>query len=257
MEENILEKIAICLVNPEGRGNIGSVARAMKNMGLSRLILVKGVDPDCNETRQMASGAYDLVEKAVVADTLKEAIAPYQIVAGTSRRRGKSRSPTHYVAEFPDYLFPLLAANECVIVFGQERAGLTNEELDLCNSRIYIPTNSAHGSLNLAQAVLLVAYEIYRNAEKPNPPSDRVLATSQELEGMFGHMEAMLSEVGFLNPENPSWIMRAFRNIFGRAGLNHREVKIIRGSYSDIEWYFNHILDVGKRDRKPASRRRR
>lgn len=250
-QKELLKQIAICLVEPEGAGNIGSVARAMKNMGLSRLILVGGVDPDCEETRQMASGHYDIIENALHFDSLKEAVRPFNIVTGTSRRIGKSRRPTHYAKEFPEYLFPLLSAgNETAILFGRERSGLTTEELDLCQNRVLIPTVEDFGSMNISQAVLLIAYELWIAAAGPMPRPERSLATSQDLEGMYEHIEQLLTEVGFIGDANPAWMMRAFRHIFGRASLNRREVRIIRGAFSDIEWYIDHCIETGNRDGK-------
>lgn len=243
-----LSRIAICLVEPTYAGNIGSVARAMKNMGLSRLILVGGADPDCNETRQMASGQYDLIENAQRFDSLAEAIRPFEIVAGTSRRTGKSRRPTHLVRDYPDFLFPWLAQNEAVILFGREKHGLSTEELDLCQHRIIIPTRVRHGSLNLAQAVLLVCYELWLASQAISLNTEKKLASSNDLEGMFEHMRRLLTEVGFVKRENPQSMMRAFRHIFGRAGLGPRDIRILRGVFSDIEWYLDHCIQAGRRD---------
>ena len=253
--EQLLSRIAICLVEPTYAGNIGSVSRAMKNMGLSRLILVGGTDPDCNETRQMASGHYDIIENAVHADSVQEAILPYQIVAGTSRRTGKSRRPTHQVNTYPDILFPQLEHNEAVILFGREKHGLSTEELDLCHHRILIPTNGRDGSLNLAQAVLITAYELWMAAEAPVLFTERKLATNEDLEQMYGHMQGLFVEAGFIDKENPQVIMRAFRKILGRNGLTSRDTRILHGVFSDLEWYIDHCVEVGKRDgpRKDSS----
>jgi len=163
-QEHLLSKIAVCLVDPTYAGNVGSVARAIVNMGFSRLLIVGGVDTDCEEAKQMASGNFHIIEQAKRFDSLKEAIAPFQIVAGTSRRVGKSRRPTHTARGFSEFLLPLLKDKEAVIVFGREKSGLTTQELDLCQYRVYIPSVEKHGSLNLSQAVMVILHELYVTA---------------------------------------------------------------------------------------------
>lgn len=243
-----LDKIAICLVDPTYAGNVGSVARAMCNTGLSRLILVGGVDVDDEMARKMASGNYHVIENALHVDTLEEAIAPFNLVVGTSRRTGKTRRPTHTVRGFAETFMPMMDDNEMVIVFGREKHGLTSAELALCQHRVYIPTHQTHGSLNLSQAVMIVTYELFMTVQNVKIGEGLILAKSDEIERMYEHMRTLLLEVGFLSKENPEWMIRAFRLIFGRAGLDSRDIRIIRGMFSDYEWYLDHCLETGKRD---------
>ena len=251
IDTEILSKIAVCLVEPTYAGNVGSVARAMKNMGLSRLIRVGGVDPDTHEARQFASGNYDIVENSLYFETLREAIEPFSLVVGTSRRTGKSRRPTHTSRDFPGVLFPLLRdGNEAVILFGREKHGLFTEELDLCQMRVMIPSHDQHGSLNLAQAVLIVCHEIYMAAGGEYEFPERKLATSKELESMYDHFRESLLEIGFCDPANPDWMIRALRNIFSRSRLDSRDIRILRGILSDFSWYIDHCVETGKRDGK-------
>ncbi len=233
------DNIRIVLVRPQGMMNIGSVARAMKNMGLRELALVDPAGPPTHpDARVMAVRAQDILEGALIFSQLAEAIADCTWVIGTTRRRGKGREglidPRHMAAEIAE----IATQNKVAVVFGPEDRGLSNRDLDLCQRLVTIPAHEKFGSLNLAQAVMIICYEIYMAAHyKQSSSGARRLATSEELEGMYRHMEEVLLHIGFLDENNPKRMMAVLRRIFSRAKLNTREVRVIRGICRQANWY--------------------
>jgi tRNA/rRNA methyltransferase len=235
----MLHRIAIVLVEPREAGNIGAAARAMANMGLSRLVLVRPPPHLVPDAFRMALAARPILEVAVVFDDLGEALAGFGFVAGTTRRGGAGRrgrvAPRQLAAELP----ALTAANDVAVLFGREESGLTNEELQFCQRLVTIPSSEGFGSINLAQSVLLIAYEIFLVAAggsgEAAAPARR--APTAELEGLFGQMERILLEIGYLHPENPARMMRVFRRLLGRAGPDAREVRALRGVFRQVAWY--------------------
>lgn len=229
--------ISIVLVEPQSPGNIGMVCRAMKNMGLSRLRLVKGCDRFHPESLKFAVSARDLLEKAEVFPDLASAIADCTLTAGTTRRHGKYRqeilSPQQVAEVFNQQAGPACTA---AIVFGREDSGLTTDELSQCRWHATIPAADEYGSLNLSQAVLIFCYELCRAGASPGGGRQSPIATSAEMESMFGQMDACLQRIGFLNEQNPGHIMRSMRRIFFRAELDSREVSILRGMLTQIDW---------------------
>jgi tRNA/rRNA methyltransferase len=234
-----MENIRIVLVRPQGMMNIGSVARAMKNVGLTKLALVDPAAPPVHpDARVMAVRAHDILDNALIFSRLADAIADCTWVIGTTRRRGKGREgvidPRQTAAEIAD----IAQQNKVAVVFGPEDRGLTNRDLDLCQRLVTIPAHDEYGSLNLAQAVMVMCYEIYLATHQQGAASrTRRLATSEELEGMYRHMEEVLLRIGFLNQNNPKRMMAVLRRIFSRAQLNPREVKIVRGICRQTNWY--------------------
>ncbi len=233
------EKIRIVLVRPQGLMNIGSVARAMKNMGFRELALV---DPAASslhpDARFMAVRAQDVLEGARVFSRLADAVADCTWMVGTTRRRGKGRESVINPRQMAEEIIEVAQQNRVAVVFGPEDKGLTNRDLDLCQRLVTIPAHEEFGSLNLAQAVMVICYEIYVAAYlKEASPRARRLAASEEMEGMYGHMEEVLLHIGFLDENNPKRMMAVLRKIFGRAKLNSREVKIIRGICRQVNWY--------------------
>jgi tRNA/rRNA methyltransferase len=235
----MLHRIAIVLVEPREAGNIGAAARALANMGLSRLVLVRPPPHLVPDAFRMALAARPILEAAVVSDNLGEALAGFGFVAGTTRRGGAGRrgrvAPRQLAAELP----ALTAANDVAVLFGREESGLTNEELQFCQRLVTIPSSEGFGSINLAQSVLLVAHEIFLVAAEGSgeaaAPARR--APTAELEGLFGQMERILLEIGYLHPENPARMMRVFRRLLGRAGPDAREVRALRGVLRQVAWY--------------------
>ena len=236
----MLDKIAIVLVEPREPGNIGAAARAMANMGLSRLVLVRPPDYRVAEAFKMALAARPILESAVVADDLACALAGFGYVAGTTRRAGGGRrgrvTPQQLAAELP----AIAAANDVAILFGREESGLTNDELRYCQRLVTIPSSEGFGSLNLSQSVLVIAHEIFLSAGAPascSPGSPGRRAPTADLEGLYGQMERVLLEIGYLDPVNPARMMRVFRRLLGRAGPDAREVKALRGIFRQVAWY--------------------
>ena len=246
--KELFDRIAICLVEPIQAGNIGSVARAMKNMGLRRLILVNPPAIDTPEARMMSAGAQAILKSATIVSSLKEAVAPFSIAVSTTARLGKNRQTTFTPRSFASYLVGQLPKNEAVICFGREDKGLCQRELDLSSRILTIPTDETYSSLNLAQSVMIVAYELWCAAAQPWEPEERELADSGQLERFFGQLQPILLECGFLDPKNPEWIMSSIRKVIHRGELDYREVKILRGICSELEWYLDHVAEGGKRD---------
>jgi len=232
----------VVLVEPSLPVNIGAVARAMKNMGFRRLRLVAppgGPGHLSREARRMSAGAEDILEEARVFGSLAQALGDLQVVAGCTARRGKGRHPLLTPADLPAWMLRCPADTGLGIVFGREDRGLENAELDLCNLVLTIPTSAEHTSLNLAQAVLLVCYELGR-AARAVPPRGRArpaCATSRELEQLAQHGREVLLRVGFLDPQNPDRILRVLRRVLGRAALDSREVSIFRGILRKMDGY--------------------
>ena len=239
-----LANIAIVLVRPQFAGNIGSVSRAMRNMGLSRLILVlPAQDPLSPEARMMATSAKDILEKAEVFATLEDALAGFRWIAGTSARKGRNRGPFIPPREICREIIVHARSIPVAILFGPEDKGLTNEELAPCQALISMPTHENLPSLNLAQAVMILCYELYMailanqvGGLSGAGPSLK-LAEFQRVEGMYTHLEDLLLRIGFLDPKNPKRIMHTLRRIFGRANLSDRDVAILRGIFRQLEWY--------------------
>jgi tRNA/rRNA methyltransferase len=219
--------------------NIGSVARAMKNVGITELALVNPVAlPSHPDARVMAVRAHDILEHALIFSRLTDAIADCTWVIGTTRRRGKGREGVTDPRQMASEIAEIAQQNKVAIVFGPEDRGLTNRDLDLCQRLVSIPSHEEYGSLNLAQAVMVICYEIYLATQQHGAASrTHQLATSEELEGMYYHMEETLLSIGFLDQNNPKRIMAVLRRIFSRARLNPREVKILRGICRQGNWY--------------------
>ena len=231
-----LDSISIILVRPKFPENVGSVARAMKNMGLSRLILVNGCSPLHMNAYKLASGAEDILERAEEVFTLEEAIEGMGCVVGMTSREGKGRNPQMSPEELTKELIALSQKNPIGLVFGSEKDGLTNEELSLCHLCVRIPSSESFPSLNLAQAVMVICYELFKTSGR-TPKRPAHVAQVEDLEKMFQHMGKTLIDIGFLDPKHPKKIMRSLRSIFGRSHLDEREVRILQGIWSQVDWY--------------------
>jgi len=226
-----IEDIRIVLVRPQGQMNIGSVARAMKNVGLKELALVApAVSPIHPDARLMAAGAHDILENVLIFLRLADALADCTWVIGTTRRKGKRREGVIDPRQMATEIAEIIQQNKVAVVFGPEDRGLTNRDLDLCQRLVTIPSIEDYGSLNLAQAVMIICYEVYLAGwSHKGLSTGKKLATSAELEEMYRHMEEALLHIGFLEQNNPKRMMTALRRIFSRAQLDPREVRVLRG----------------------------
>lgn len=228
----------VVLVEPQGPLNIGSVCRAMANFGFDDLRLVNPqTDHLSDEARRMAVKATPLLEKARAFSTLAQALADCHFSMASTRRLGSYREDFYYPDQAAQVLLPLSAQGRVALVFGREDHGLFNSELDLCQRLITIPTAEALRSMNLAQAVTLCLYEIFKARHGSiNQIPAKKLATSEKLEAMLLHMQQCMADVKYLNLQNPEHIVRTYRHIFGRAQLDEREVRTLQGLWSHIEW---------------------
>jgi tRNA/rRNA methyltransferase len=228
--------ISIVLVEPQSPGNVGMVCRAMKNMGLSRLRLVNPCPINHPEAFMFAVSAKDLLERAEIFPDLESALADTPISVATTRRHGKYRQEIWSPSEIIEKIAADASSNSCALVFGREDSGLTTQEVSLCRWQATIPTSDEYGSLNLAQSVLIFCYEILKSSGGANQQPVRELAAGVLLEPMYEQMEQVLLKIGFLNPQKPAHLMMTLRRILARAELDSREVTIIRGMMSQIDW---------------------
>lgn len=239
---SLLNNIRIVLVNTSHPGNIGAAARAMKNMGLSRLTLVEPEDYPSLEAISRSVGAVDLLDNAVVVKDLNQAIEGCVWVAGTSARLRTIEWPILEPRECVQKALENIEQGDIAIVFGRENSGLTNEEMEKCNALLHIPTNPDFSSLNIAAAVQVVCYEIRMaltssrvTKHKGNKHRYDTLANASQLDGMYGHLNDALHYLGFFGTNNPDIVMRRLKGLFNRAGTTQRELSIVRGICSAIQ----------------------
>ena len=234
-----LGHITIVLVEPQIPENIGSAARAMHNMGLRHLRLVAPKNCDLSRVLKMATGtSIEVVEEMEAYDDIRSALGPYQHVVGTTARMGSHRPAISNLRRLAQDLVPLAHNNRVAILFGPEDRGLSNEQLRYCHTIARIPT-AKFSSLNLAQAVMILCYELFLVSRDPAPESLPRLANAFELEGMYDHLGGVLMKIGFINPQNPEHWMWNIRRFLARIPLRAREVRIIRGICRQIDWYTN------------------
>ncbi|MGD8672292.1 MAG: tRNA (cytosine(32)/uridine(32)-2'-O)-methyltransferase TrmJ [Thiogranum sp.] len=228
--------VRIVLVNTSHPGNIGAAARAMKNMGLTELSLVDPQLFPSAEATARASGADDLLAAASCAATLEQALEGCSLVIGASARNRTLPLPTLDPRECAALVEQQPADSRTAIVFGRERTGLTNDELDRCHYLVQIPTNPDYPSLNLAAAVQVVAYELRMAAglSLSRPENKHRYATAEEMELFYRHLEETLIAIDFLDADNPRQLMRRLRRLFARARPNENEVNILRGVLTAI-----------------------
>ncbi len=233
----MLENIRIVLVEPKGSGNIGSVARAMKNMGVKDLAIVGGARTKSYWARAMAVHAKQILKEARRFSTLREAISDCNLVVGTTCRSGLYRSHSVPPREVARKIVTATHSGKAGIIFGPEDHGLSNRDLKYCQLLMTIPTHPDYPSLNIAQAVMVCLYEIFLAAEKRLPRERISRAPAESVERLFDKMKRSLLKIGFLDSENPDHILLALRRILGRAGLEEKDVRVLTGLFSQIEWY--------------------
>ncbi|HFQ82092.1 MAG TPA: RNA methyltransferase [Desulfobacterales bacterium] len=230
---------SVVLVGPQGSLNIGSVARSMLNFGLEELRLVNPAVSHLNdEARRMAVKAVHILEQAQIYPDLQSALADCNLAMGATRRFGKYRRDFLHPWQAAGQIIDLADHSRAALVFGREDHGLSTDEIDLCQRLITIPVHDKLPSLNLAQAATVCLYELHkaRSADTRNRTHEKTMAPGAALEAMCRHMRQTLLDIDFLDHQNPDHITRAFRQIFGRAGLNDREVQIMQGLWSRIDW---------------------
>jgi len=226
-----LDRVRVVLCETSHPGNIGAAARAMKTMGLSRLVLVKPKHFPHADADAFASGALDVLREAVVCDRLDEALAGTVLaVASTSRHRDL----THDVVDCREACKRLVqdaSHGTVALVFGTERTGLTARDVNKCQLIAVIPGNPDYASLNLAQAVQVFAYELRMSAgaTAPRPARDSEAATHDQVEGFYRQLEEVFHASGFLDPLQPKRLMQRMRRLFARSRLEKEEVNILRG----------------------------
>jgi tRNA (cytidine32/uridine32-2'-O)-methyltransferase len=230
-----LDNVRIVLVDTTHPGNIGGVARAMKNMGLRRLCLVAPRDYPNEQAVWRAASAGDILDSAVVVPTLHDAIGDCQFIVGTSARVRRIPWPLLDARQCAQRIAQASGREQVAILFGREDRGLTNDELQLCNLHLNIPTSDAYSSLNLAMAVQIVAYELYLLAPSTEVPISEVdqwdapFAPLADLERFYAHLEETLVDIEFLDPAAPRQLMSRLRRLYGRVRLDEMEVNILRG----------------------------
>ena len=236
-----LDSINIVLINPQIPENIGSTARAMHNMGLSNLILVNPKNCDLTRVLKTATGtSIDLIEQMEVFDNLVDAVGWCSYIVGTTARTGNHRPAITDPRRLAHDLVDLTENNQVAILFGPEDKGLSNEHLKFCDTIVTIPTAS-FSSLNLAQAVMLLCYELFLAGRDHEIKSIPRLADRFELEGMYAHLKDVLLKIGFIQPQNPEHWMLNIRRFLSRLTLRARDVRIIRGICRQIDWYTDQI----------------
>jgi TrmH family RNA methyltransferase len=228
-----LSHIRIVLINTTHPGNIGATARAMKVMGLTNLHLVSPKIFPSAEATAMASGADDLLQRAVLHDSLESALDGCSLVLGTSARMRSLPMPQMDLRAAAGSAMNEHGGQDIAILFGQERAGLTNDEIYRCHQLVHIDTNPEYGSLNLSQAVQVMAYELRMaavgGAGINTAPADWVPVDAGQMEMFFTHLEQTLLDIRFLNPEQPKRLMARLRRLFNRARPDQNEMNILRG----------------------------
>ncbi|RME19912.1 MAG: RNA methyltransferase [Deltaproteobacteria bacterium] len=233
--------IRFLLLSTEYGGNAGACARVLANLGFGPPVLVEPRFEDWAEARKFAVHAAGLLETAPRFDSLERAVADAHWVVGTSCRGRKhpDRKPPMGPEEFASRLRSLAAGEKAAVVFGPESTGLTNAELGLCQDILYLPTSPDYPSLNLAQAVALVAWEarkaLGREAGREAGTAGRARVSAGEIEGLIGHMRRTLSVIGYLNPQNPDIVLDDLRKVLMRAEPDGRELAMLRGIFHKMD----------------------
>ncbi|MBX3027983.1 TrmJ/YjtD family RNA methyltransferase [bacterium] len=253
-----LRAARIVLVRPRGAANVGAAARAMKNLGLAELVLVRPAIPRLAAAERMAVHARDLVRGARLADTLPAAVADCHLVVGTTCRRGGYRAEVDDLGALAPAMVARAATGPLAIVFGPEDHGLSNADLRHCHRVCAIDTSAAYPSLNLAQAVLLVCWELRRAAQAGAPAvGGAPVAPAAEVAALLAHLRAALLRIGYLNPQNPDHVMHALRGILGRATLTPHDVRLLRGMARQMEWAGSRAAGTPSAGAAPSRRRAR
>ena len=228
------------MVRPRGSGNIGSVARAMKNTGVPELAIVGKARTKGFWARAMAVHGRDILSNTIFCETLREAIADCRLVVGTTCRAGLYRAHSRSPREVAGEIVAAAATGKAALILGPEDHGLSNEDLKHCQLLINIPADPQYQSLNVAQAAMICLYEIYLASLGEPMKESLPLARAEDVERLYDRMRTSLLKIGFLDSQNPEHMLFAFRRILGRTGLEDRDVRILTGLFRQIEWYAEH-----------------
>ena len=237
-KKNLRDNIHIVLVKPRHVGNIGSTARAMNNMGFSQLVLVDPAPYDVPETYMMGWNSEEIIRKAKEYPSLKDALKKYHFVLGTTRRKGKARNNLFPLETVLEEMVSVAKKNKVAVLFGTESTGLLNEELDECHKFCFIDTHEIFPSLNLAQAVLLVCYEIHKRIRKETPRAWIKLAKREQIDHMYDHIDLVLKNLGYdIKGNRPlrKQILKRVRTMFSRSMLERKDVQMVRGLCKQVE----------------------
>ncbi len=244
----MFENFYIILVEPAFASNIGSVARAMKNMGFFNLRIVRPQEGITKESYKLASNADDVLDKAQLYSSYMEAVNDLNFLIATSARRGKRRK-IYSIKDACSFLTNLTKSCKIGIVFGREKNGLKNEEIEVCNLIVHIPTNEEYSSLNLAQSVLIVCYEIFNKFSKFNLNDDEkiYLPKIKEKEKFFRLMKDFLFEIDYMGENDAEFKMRGLRRFFNRFFMTKKEMHMLYGVMRQIKNYQKIIEKRGKK----------
>ncbi|WP_108651580.1 tRNA (cytosine(32)/uridine(32)-2'-O)-methyltransferase TrmJ [Dongshaea marina] len=235
----MLQNIRVVLVNTSHTGNIGSAARAMKTMGITDLVLVNPVEQPDGKSVALAAGASDILARARTVNSLQEAIADCGLVIGTSARSRTLQWPMLDSREAGEKAAGESAQHKVAFVFGRERTGLTNDELQLCHFHVAIPANPEYSSLNLAMAVQTLCYEVRMATlaleTQEEVSQEQEYPLQQDLERFFVHLEQTLLESGFIIRQHPGQVMSKLRRLFTRVRPEAQELNILRGILSSLQ----------------------
>lgn len=244
-----LSRVAIVLHRPRYPENIGAAARAMCNMGLAQLVVVAPERYEAEKALKLAThGARHIVDRMTTAEDLGTALAAFSFVVGTTARLGGQRRVYRRPEALAEALIPVSANNTIAIVFGPEDRGLSNEDIRLCHALVNIPT-ADFSSLNLAQAVMILCYELRRAAVAAPAEAVPRLANRFELDAMYDQLRDVLVRISFISHENPEYWMSRIRHFFSRMQLRARDVAILRGICRQIDWYGRKCHEDGRQGR--------
>ncbi len=247
-----LGHVAVVLNKPRYPENIGAAARAACNMGISQLVVVEPENYDLARINTLATHAAGQVVKNMVRyDDLQTALAEYNYVVGTTARMGGQRQRVTSPERMARQLIPISQENQVALLFGPEDRGLTNEEIRFCHLLVNIST-AEFSSLNLAQAVMVMCYELFKAGIPPSKGVTPRLASRHELDGMYDQVKDILVRINYIQPDNPDYWMNKLRHFFSRLQLKAGEVSIIRGICRQVNWYAGKCYQDGTREVAPA-----
>jgi tRNA/rRNA methyltransferase len=232
-----LGNIAVILAGTKYPGNIGSAARAMFNMGLEHLVLAA---PQCDineESYRMAKGGKGILDSANKFNSLSSALKGIRLLVGTTGKSGGYRAHAHAPRALAPRILDHAAQEKVGILFGPEDTGLVDDDLQLCQLLIRIPTQHKANSINLAQSVMIICYELFMGSLDREPARVPKLASLDQIEAMYAQLEESLLEIGFLQPQNARHMMFSLRRLLGRAGMETSDVGIFRGIARQIAWF--------------------